>query len=204
MDSETVLRTGERQKTRIVGIAGGSASGKSTFTAGLTDVLREARPGIEVSIISADAYYTRDVDNGPSLVLSTTGERIFDFNHPDAIDQARLVRDIARLGEGSEAPDVILIEGLMVLHIPEIRELLDIKIFIELDADIRAVRRILRDMSGGRRSTDPQFIAAYYLECARVGHEKYVEPSRIYADLILRGDADFSRVAAMISRVVIA
>ena len=82
----------------------------------------------------------------------------------------------------------------MVLHIPAVRETLDVRIFLELEADARALRRLLRDIKGTRASTAHDFIATYYLECARVGHHLFVEPSRVHADFILRGDADFSEL----------
>jgi len=97
---------------------------------------------------------------------------------------------------------VILIEGLMVLHEAALRERCDLRLFIELDADERALRRMLRNMKVQAVSTDPNFIAAYYLESARVGHTRYIEPSRIHADFILRGDADFGRIAPMVARMI--
>ena len=71
-----------------------------------------------------------------------------------------------------------------------------------LDADVRALRRLLRDMAGARGNTDPRFIVDYYRECARVGHALYVEPSRVHADMILRGDADFARLAPLVVATV--
>ena len=102
----------------------------------------------------------------------------------------------------ADAPDVLIVEGLMALHVEEIRQRLDMRMFIELEADMRALRRLLRDMNGGRGSTDPRWIATYYQECARVGHEAYVEPSRVYADLIIRGDADFARVTPLLAGAI--
>jgi uridine kinase len=90
----------------------------------------------------------------------------------------------------------------MILHLPTVRERLDLRLFLELDADERALRRMLRDMKGGRTFTDPQKIANYYRESARVGHAAYVEPSRIHADIILRGDSDFARTGAMVAAII--
>ena len=91
----------------------------------------------------------------------------------------------------------------MALHNAEIRERCDLRIFVELEADIRALRRLLRDMSGVRGNSDPQFIVTYYRECARVGHERYVEPSRRRADLILRGDAGLNRTVPMVAAIIL-
>jgi uridine kinase len=89
----------------------------------------------------------------------------------------------------------------MVLHAPEIRELLDLRVFVELDADLRALRRMLRNMERGQ---EPKFIAEYYIESARVGHERFVEPSKLYADFILRGDTDFERAANLLAAEIYA
>src|SRR5262249_21700776 len=141
-------------------------------------------------------------EGGPTLVSPSTGETIPDNNHPDSADNARLVADLDALRSAPDAPDVIIVEGLMCLQVDAIRDRLDLRLFIELDPDMRALRRLLRDMSGERSNTDPRFIVRYYQECARVGHARYVEPSRVHADLILRGDADFSRLAPLVATVI--
>jgi uridine kinase len=107
--------------------------------------------------------------------------------------------DLDARASAADAPDVIVVEGLMVLHHASIRERLALRVFVELDADERALRRMLRNMANGH---DPGGIATYYRECARVGHAAYVEPSRVHADLILRGDADPARVVPMVAAVV--
>jgi uridine kinase len=186
----------------IVGIAGGSASGKTTLTAALKQRLTEDDPPLRVEVFGMDRYFFRGAEGGPTLVMPTTGETLANNNHPDSADNARLIADLDALRASPEAPDVIIVEGLMCLHVPEIRERLDLRLFIELDADIRALRRLLRDMAGARGNTDPRFIVDYYRECARVGHIQYVEPSRVHADLILRGDADFARTAPFVAAAI--
>lgn len=187
--------------TIVVGIAGGSASGKSTLAVALSEFLTKDEPQCRVETLSADTFFKQDKTQAPIFVSPSTGEEHLDRNHPDSTDNPRLIAAIEahRL---EETLDVLLVEGLMVLQITEIREKLDLRFFIELEADERALRRLLRDMKGGRANSDPQFIAAYYLECARVGHYRFVEPSRAYADLIVRGDADFGRVVPMIAAVI--
>ncbi|MDP9315901.1 MAG: hypothetical protein M3R24_34440 [Chloroflexota bacterium] len=189
------------QKPIIVGIAGGSASGKSTLTAALTDALLTV-PGRRVSVMATDRYMNTERVGSPTFVFKATGEAMFNANHPDSVDWERLVSDLDAERFAVDRPDVILLEGLMVLHAPRLREYLDLRLFIELDADERALRRLLRDMQGGRASRDPGFIASYYLECARQGHARYVEPSRVHADLILRGDADWERLRPLLLAVV--
>ena len=186
----------------VVGIAGGSASGKTSFTRALVQFLEQQAPTARVETLHVDDFFHPDKSHGPSFVSPSTGETLFNFNHPDAIDQSRLLDCIQNRSTAEDAPDVLLVEGLMVLHIRPVRELLDLRIFLELEADARALRRLLRDMKGTRASTDPDFIATYYLECARVGHHLFVEPSRVHADFILRGDADFSRIVPLLAATI--
>lgn len=194
--------SGKRQGSYLVGIAGGSASGKSTFTAELLKQLTSGEAPLRAELFGQDRYMYRGSDGGPTLILPSTGELLPDNNHPNSADNARLLTDLLAKRNAADAPDVILLEGLMTLHVDEIREQLDLRLFIELEADARALRRLLRDMSGSRGNTDPKWIATYFLECARIGHAKYVEPSRVYADIILRGDADFTRIAPLIADLI--
>lgn len=198
----TVPSQHAKRRTVVVGIAGGSASGKTTFTSALVPVLTSGDSPLRAEVFGMDRYFYRGAPGGPTITLPSTGEVMPNNNHPDSADNARMMRDVAdRLGQ-DDAPDVLIIEGLMALAVPEIREDLDVKIFVELDADIRALRRLLRDMGGTRGSADPQWIATYYRECARVGHNAHVEPSRAFADLILRGDADLDRTVPMVAAVI--
>ncbi|HLV78780.1 MAG TPA: hypothetical protein VKT32_00825 [Chthonomonadaceae bacterium] len=194
--------SGERAGSLVVGIAGGSASGKTTFTAALNRVLTETEPKLKVEVVGMDKYFYRGGPGGPIFVSPSTGETLPHNNHPDSADNARLVADLDARRVAPDAPDVIIVEGLMTLHVSMICERLDLSLFVELPADLRALRRLLRDMHGGRGNTDPHWIATYYRECARVGHEAHVEPSRVHADLILRGDSDFDRIAPMIAAII--
>jgi uridine kinase len=192
----------DRKPSFLVGIAGGSASGKSTFTARLERELTGSDPAIRVEVIGMDRYFYRGTAPGPCFVSPSTGETMPDNNHPDSADNARLIADLDLRRSSDDAPDVILLEGLMALHVPAIRERCDLRLFMELDADVRALRRLMRDMSGVRGNRDPKFIVSYYSECARVGHIRYVQPSREHADLILQGDSDFDRIAPMIAAII--
>lgn len=191
------------QKCCVVGIAGGSAAGKTSLTRALMQFLQDQSSHLRVELLSSDAFFHSDKTQGPRFVSPSSGQEQFNFNHPDAIDQAALLEHIKSRSQADDAPDVLLVEGLMLLHIPSIRETFDVRIFVELEADARALRRLLRDMKGGRASTDPQFIATYYLESAKMGHELYVEPSRVHADFIVRGDADFARLVSLLASMVI-
>src|SRR5207237_7254707 len=134
----------------IVGIAGGSAAGKSAFTAALNKTLTESDLPLRLEVFSMDRYFYRGATGGPTLVLPSSGQEMPDNNHPDSADNARLVADLDARGAAQDAPDVLVVEGLMALHVPMIRERTDLRLFIELDADVRALRRMLRDMSGVR------------------------------------------------------
>jgi uridine kinase len=127
---------------------------------------------------------------------------MFDANHPDAIAWNHVLRDLDDLLQQIDGPEVILVEGHLLLHEPSVRARLDIRFFVELDADERALRRLLRDMQGGRANRDPHFIATYYRESARVGHTRYIEPSRVYADLIVRGDAVWERIEPFLVAII--
>lgn len=184
----------------MVGIAGGSASGKSTLAGALASAVGEGL-GRGCAVLPADRYMYRDTVRGPSFVSPTTGALMFNANHPDSVDWGQLLAQLEDY-HGPDGPDVVLVEGLMVLAEPRVRERLDLRLFVELDADERALRRMLRDMQGGRGNGDPAGIATYYRECARVGHALYVEPSRAHADLILRGDADWERLRPLLLALV--
>ena len=199
----TSVRNVSARRAFIVGVAGGSASGKSTFVAALVQALAEGEPPLCAQVINTDRYFRQRDSDGPTIALPN-GETHFDYNRPDSVDNARLAADLDRLSREAQAPDVLLVEGLMLLYVPEIRERLDLRLFVELDADERALRRLLRNLAA-KNPVDlgaGQWIADYYNASARLGHLRYVEPSRVYADLILRGDADFARTASMVAAVV--
>ncbi len=189
----------------LVGIAGGTASGKSTLTRTLVDALAEMAPSLRVEAMSTDRYFRVGTPEMPTLVSPSMNVVLPDFNRPDSLDLPRFLVDLDARTLAADAPDVLLIEGLMVLHWPEIRERLHLRLFVDLDDDTRALRRLVRNLG---HTNDPlpdhsaQTIANYYLESAKVGHARYVEPSRVHADLIVRGDADFARIAPMIGAVI--
>lgn len=193
-----------QSKSCVVAIAGGSASGKTTLTRTLKQFLEQGPNVLRVEMLNVDAFYHADRTLGPHFVSPTLGEQHFNFNHPDALDQQKLLASINSRSTAEDAPQILLVEGLMVLHLPQVRELADVRVFVELEADVRALRRVLRDMKGGRGNVDPNWIATYYLESARVGHELFVEPSRIHADFIIRGDADSSRIIPLLAAAITA
>ncbi len=176
----------------VVVIAGGTASGKTS----IVDALEQQLPGC--LRISHDRYY-RDVPDPLT----------HDYDHPDALDTARLVADLAELRAGraatlpvydfkthrrQDAEDtvqpagLILVEGILVLHEPRLRALADLTVFVHADADLRLSRRIQRDMA--KRDRTPADILRQYLDTVRPGHLRFVEPTRHHADVVLDGESE--------------
>ena len=177
----------------IIGIAGGTGSGKSTFTNRLRD-----RFGDNITVIYHDNYYKRHDD------IPFEERKKLNYDHPDALETDLLIEPIKRLrnGESIECPvydytvhnrsdktvridprKIILIEGILLLADPRLRSLLDIKIYVEADADERILRRILRDVK--ERGRDIDNIVEQYLTTVKPMHYLYVEPTRATADIVI-------------------
>jgi len=182
----------------VVGIAGGTASGKSTIARGVAASL-----GDECLLIAHDRYYH-------SMPEELRGfPKRFNFDHPDALDTDRLVSDLSALlvGQPVRLPDydyathlsiegdeevgrrrVILVEGILVLHYPGLRRILDHAVFVEAPDDIRLARRIRRDVQHRQRRVEE--ILDQYEHSVRPMHEAFVRGTRVLADLVLDGTAD--------------
>ena len=177
----------------IIGIAGGTGSGKSTFTNRLRD-----RFGDNITVIYHDNYYKRHDD------IPFEERKKLNYDHPDALETDLLIEHIKRLrnGESIECPvydytvhnrsdktvridprKIILIEGILLLADPRLRSLLDIKIYVEADADERILRRILRDVK--ERGRDIDNIVEQYLTTVKPMHYLYVEPTRATAYIVI-------------------
>lgn len=176
----------------IIGIAGGTGSGKSTFTNRLKDLFQD-----QVSVIYHDNYYKAHDD------IPFEERKKLNYDHPDALETGLLVEHLKQLKTGHaiqcptynyslhtraketitiEPKRVILLEGILVLFDKRLRELLDIKIFVDADADERILRRIVRDTA--ERGRDIENIIDQYLSTVKPMHNLYVEPTKIYADVI--------------------
>ena len=179
--------------TFIIGIAGGSGSGKSTFTNRL-----KAAFGDSIAVIYHDNYY-RKQDNIPF-----EERKKVNYDHPDSLETDLMVEHLAMLrrGEAVDCPvydysqhnrsdrtvrieprPIIIAEGILLLSDPRIRDLVDIKIFVEADADERIIRRILRDVK--ERGRDLDNIVEQYLTTVKPMHYLYVEPTKVTADIII-------------------
>jgi len=178
----------------VLGIAGGSGAGKSTVVRRVI----ERMPEIPVRLLHHDAYY-RD---HPDLPLEERAR--INYDHPDSLETSLLVAHVQSLiaGEPVEVPEydfsehrrtgrtrrvepapVIIVDGILVLAEPELRRLMDIRVFVETDADMRFIRRLLRDTTERSRTVDS--VVEQYRETVRPMHLEYVEPSRRHAHVIL-------------------
>lgn len=195
----------------IIGIAGGTGSGKTTV---VHQIMKEL-PENEVGIISQDAYY-RANDH-----LSYDERALINYDHPRAIDFELLVNHLKQLKQGQtiEQPvysyvkhnrtsDVVLthprkvmiVEGILILTNPEIRDLFDIKIYVHADSDERLIRRLKRDIA--ERGRDMQEVLNRYQTTLKPMHEQFIEPSKQFADIIIPNDT-YNTVAIDIVRTVI-
>ena len=180
-------------KTTIIGIAGGTGSGKSTFTNRLKDYF-----GDKVTVIYHDNYYAPHDD------LTFKERQTINYDHPDALETDLLVKHLKELREGHsiECPvydftqhnrsqetivikpsHVIIVEGILIFQDERLRNLFDIKIFVEADADERILRRVLRDMN--ERGRDLENIINQYLTTVKPMHYLYVEPTKNLADIVI-------------------
>lgn len=161
------------KKSYIIGIAGGSASGKST----LAERLVSEFSSYNTKLFAMDSYYKPESD----LPLATTenGKQYRDYNCPDSFELGQLKSDIQ---EAKDNYDIIIIEGLLTLWDNEICNLCDLRVFVDCPADIRIVRRIKRNLTWGLSLED---ITNVYLDLVRYRHEEFVEPSKSKADVVI-------------------
>jgi len=178
----------------VLGVAGGTGSGKTTVARAILDAVGEHR----ISLIEQDSYYN-DVN------WSSEAELLHhNFDHPAALDNDLLISHIAALKADHpvevpiydfvrhrrtsrtrrvEPQPVVLLEGILIFVEPHLRDLLDFKIYVDTDADLRLIRRLGRDMSERGRSV--QDVLRQYLESVRPMHLEFVEPSKRWADIII-------------------
>ena len=181
------------RKICVLGVAGGSASGKTTIINKIKDYF-----GNDIAVLSHDSYYKAH-DEMPFE------ERCkLNYDHPDSFESERMAEDVRKLIKGHaiempvydycdhnrsketvtiEPKPVIIIEGILVLENRELRDLMDVKIYVDTDADERLMRRMQRDMVERGRSIES--IIKQYSETVKPMHEEFVEPSKKYADVII-------------------
>lgn len=195
----------------IIGVAGGTSSGKSTIAERLTEMVGPEHLGL----IRLDAYYIRRTHQ------SMEERAAANYDHPTAFDWDLLEVHLADLLEGRPAPvpvydysihdridevqwvqpcRVLVVEGILVLWEPRLRERFDLKVFVDTPADLRFIRRLRRDVVERGRTTES--IVEQYLTTVRPSHEDFVEPSRVHADVIVpEGGLNRPAVEMLLARV---
>jgi uridine kinase len=195
----------------IIGIAGGTGSGKTTVVHQIMNEL----PQTEVGIISQDSYYKENHN------LSFEERALINFDHPRAIDFELLVKHLKALKEGKtiEQPvysfithnrtddtivthprKVMIVEGILILANPELRDLFDVKIFVHADSDERLIRRLKRDIA--ERGRDMEEVLNRYQNTLKPMHQQFIEPTKGFADIIIPNDK-YNTVAIDVVRAVI-
>ncbi|MGM9579116.1 MAG: uridine kinase, partial [Evtepia sp.] len=194
----------------IIGIAGGTGSGKTT----LVDRLKE-QFGDDISVLTHDSYYAAHHD------LTLEERQALNYDHPASFDTDRMIQDLEDLKAGKTihcpvydytvhdrleetreiAPNkVIIVEGILVFDNKALRDLMDIKIFVDTDADVRILRRILRDVKERGRTLDS--VIEQYLSTVKPMHEQFVEPAKRYADVIVpEGGQNLVALMMIIQRI---
>lgn len=200
-------------KPYIIGIAGGSGSGKSTFAGRL----KEAFPK-HISLISCDNYYL------PHDELPLEQRAHLNYDAPEALEFDLMVRHLEELKNGKpalcpvydftrhtrsdkvteiEPRPIILIDGILIFHDTALRECMDLKIYVETDADERILRRAKRDMQ--ERGRDLDSVIDQYLTTVKPMHNTYVNPTKVFADIILNGGKNeqaFTLVKTQIEKIL--
>jgi len=188
------MESSTRSQSVALGVAGGTGSGKTTVADAILDAVGRDR----IASLAQDSYY-RDVDWQSDEDLLN-----YNFDHPQALDSELLVAHLRSLkaGEAIEVPvydfvthrrtaetvrvkakPVILLEGILLFVEPQLRQLLDFKIFVDTDSDVRLIRRIRRDIRERGRTLED--VMRQYLETVRPMHLEFVEPSKRWADVIV-------------------
>ena len=197
--------------TVLVGIAGGTCSGKTSLAVKIRDRVGEDR----CLLIAQDSYYK------DGSTLAPAAQASINYDHPDAFDNSLLVQDLRDLKAARPVPcltydhatysrrvlpdplkpsPVVILEGILILAEEPLRRLMDIRLFIDTDADVRILRRLNRDIHARGRSFDS--VQRQYLESVRPMHLEFVEPSKRYADLIIpEGAENEVALEAVVARI---
>ncbi len=178
----------------VIGVAGGSSSGKTT----VAERLAQLAGAEHLALIKLDSYYVEFHDT------PLEERRAFNYDHPDAFDWPLLNDHLAALAAGAPIPvpvydyvdfnrtgdvrvvhpaQIVVVEGILVLWEPTLRDRFDLKVFLDTDADIRFIRRLQRDVA--ERGRTAESVIAQYLDTVRPAHEQFIEPSKRYADVII-------------------
>lgn len=208
--STSLSFTEEKPQVTLVGIAGGTGSGKTYLSEKLLKEL-----GNDVVIISQDSYY-----KGLDATTLKYREDV-NFDHPDAIDFPLLLEHLKSIKEGKSvavpvydfktssrqkettlvAPKkVVIVEGILIFSVPEVRDILDLKVFVDTDDDIRLLRRFVRDIAERGRTIEN--VSNQYLKTVYPMHKKFVVPSKSFADMVIQGNhEESSAIESIVSKL---
>ena len=188
----------ENNDIYVIGIAGGSASGKTTIIEKLKKIFKD-----EIVLINHDFYYWAN-DN-----LPMEKREKLNYDHPNSFETERLISDLNTLRQGKSVDipiydftvhtrksetmkinpkPVIIVEGILVLENAELRKLMDMKVYVDADADIRLIRRLLRDIK--KRGRTMESVLEQYITTVKPMHEEFIEPSKKHADIIIPRGAE--------------
>lgn len=198
------------EESIVIGIAGGTGSGKSTLVNKLHAVL-----GDQVVAMSHDYYYKANSE------MPFEKRSKLNYDHPHAFDTDLMIEDLKKLKQGLAInrpvydfvnhtrsaetipvmpKKVIIVEGILIFECKELRELLDIKVYVDTDADVRIIRRLMRDVK--ERGRDFDSVINQYLSTVKIMHEEFVEPSKKHADIIIpEGGYNHVAVAMLLDRI---
>ena len=174
----------------IVGMAGGGGSGKTSIAKAIQETLE-----FETLLIHLDDFQLEDQSNGPFNTSPSNGLRYFDFSHPESVDVIRVLEAIS-----SATEKVIIVEGTFGLYFAELRDLMTCKIFVDADDDVRVLRKITRNQITRGQSFETSI--RNHLEGGRIGHLKYIAPSRTFADLIINGEVDVDKNCRLLTALI--
>ena len=199
------------QRPYFIGVAGGTCSGKTTVSERLADLMGEDH----LALVKLDSYYWARDDQ-------PFEERVkVNYDHPDSFDRPLLRSHLDTLRAGASVPipvydyanhtrssdvrivrsaKIVVVEGILVLYEPTIRDICDLKIFIDTDSDLRFIRRLTRDVTERGRTTES--IIAQYLETVRPSHQQFIEPSKRNADVVFpEGGMNVPAIDILLARV---
>ncbi|GHU58666.1 uridine kinase [Spirochaetia bacterium] len=174
------------KKPYIIGIAGGTCSGKSTAA----EKLNEGLSAYKVVVINMDRYFKNPV---PTTIAPVTRIEYVEHNHPDSLRLEDLYADFDKAI--ASKPDFLMVEGLFALHLDRIRERADLTVFVDLKSDERIVRRIRRHTQYGQTFDE---VVNRYLDTVRYRHDELIEPTRWHADVVLNGTLDSNKGIAVL------
>jgi uridine kinase len=195
----------------MIGVAGGTCSGKTTVSERLSELA-----GTEhLALIKLDSYYIARDDEPPEQ------RALANYDHPDAFDWQLLNDHIAALAAGASVAvpiydytnhtrssdvrpvhpaRIVVVEGILVLYEPQLRDRFDLKVYVDTDADLRFIRRLQRDVA--ERGRSPESIVQQYLATVRPSHEQFIEPSKRHADVIFpQGGLNEPALEVLLARV---